>query len=179
MFVSSFFYPGEYPGEALRSKKSGVEGFFMNYVLDASVFFSDFPVQPGSFTTSSVAGELVDLKSKCRFDLLSGDTMQVRDPRARSILKVKEISGRSGDLPVLSATDIDILALALELEGAIITDDYAVQNVAKRLGIEVIPIHQRPAQQRTWKYRCLGCGRYFKETGECPVCGSPVKRKLK
>jgi len=149
----------------------------MNYILDASVFFSDFPVQPGSYTTSSVTGELVDLTSKCRFDLLADQGLQVRNPDHPAILKIKEISGKSGDLPVLSGTDIDILALALELEGTIVTDDYAIQNVAKHLGIAVIPIHQRPAKKRTGKYRCQGCGRYYKNTGECPVCGAVIKRK--
>ncbi|HVP95229.1 MAG TPA: PIN domain-containing protein [Methanoregulaceae archaeon] len=151
----------------------------MNHILDTSVFFSAFPVGPGSFTTPSVAEELADLASKCRFDLLADQTMQVRDPDPQAVLKIREVSRQSGDLPVLSETDIDILALASELGGAIVTDDYAIQNVAKHLKIPVIPIHQRPAAKRTWKYRCPGCGRYFKNTGECPVCGAIIRRKIK
>jgi endoribonuclease Nob1 len=152
---------------------------FMNYILDTSVFFSAFPVEPGSFTTPSVAGELGDLASKCRFDLLAGGTIQVRDPDPQAVLKIREVSRHSGDLPVLSDTDIDLLALAAELGGAIVTDDYAIQNVANHVGIPVIPIHQRTAAKRTWKYRCLGCGRYYKDIGECPVCGAIIKRKRK
>jgi UPF0271 protein len=151
----------------------------MNYILDASVFFSGFPVGPGSFTTPSVAGELADLASKCRFDLLTDQGLQVRGPDPLTVLNVREASRRSGDLPVLSETDLDLLALATELEGTIVTDDYAIQNVANHLQIPVLPVHQRPAVKRTWKYRCPGCGRYYKDTGECPVCGAIIKRKRK
>lgn len=134
-------------------------------------------VQPGSFTTPSVEGELEDLASKCRFDLLADQAMQVRAPDPRSVENIREASRKSGDLPVLSATDIDLLALATELGGTIVTDDYAIQNVAIHLGIPVLPIHQRPAVKRTWKYRCPGCGRYYNDVGECPVCGAVIKRK--
>jgi UPF0271 protein len=41
------------------------------------------------------------------------------------------------------------------------------------------PISQRRARSIQWKHRCSGCGRYFRHAGECPVCGAPVKRKLK
>ncbi len=149
----------------------------MNYILDASVFFSSFRVEPGSFTTPTVEGELEDLASKCRFDLLADQAMQVRAPSAQAVEDIREASRKSGDLPVLSATDIDLLALATELGGTIVTDDYAIQNVAIHLGIPVLPIHQRPAEKRTWKYRCTGCGRYYKDVGECPVCGATIKRK--
>jgi endoribonuclease Nob1 len=151
----------------------------VNYILDASVFFSSFIVQPGSFTTPSVEGELEDLTSKCRFDLLADQAMQVRVPDPRSVENIREASRKSGDLPVLSGTDIDLLALATELGGTIVTDDYAIQNVAIHLGIPVLPINQRPAVKRTWKYRCPGCGRYYKDVGECPVCGATIKRKRK
>jgi len=149
------------------------------YILDASVFFSSFPVGPGSYTTPSVEGELADLASKCRFDLLADQAMHVRAPDPRAVDDIREASRRSGDLPVLSGTDIDLLALATELGGTIVTDDYAIQNVAIHLGIAVLPIHQRPAEKRTWKYRCPGCGRYYKDVGECPVCGANIKRKRK
>ena len=73
----------------------------MNYILDTSVFFTEFPVEPGSFTTPSVAGELGDLASKCRFELLADGSMQVRDPDPQAVLKIREVSRHSGDLPVL------------------------------------------------------------------------------
>ena len=151
----------------------------VNYILDASVFFSSFPAGPDSFTTPSVEGELEDLASKCRFDLLADQGMQVRAPNPLAVGNIREASRLSGDLPVLSETDIDLLALATELGGTIVTDDFAIQNVAIHLEIPVLPVHQRTAVKRTWKYRCPGCGRYYKDTGDCPVCGAAIKRKRK
>ncbi|MFA5236234.1 MAG: nucleotide-binding protein [Methanoregula sp.] len=151
----------------------------MKCILDSTVFFTDYPVTGECYTTPSVVEELVDLKSKCRYDLLVNAGLIVLSPAAQELARVKEAARKSGDLPVISATDCDILALAGELGATIFTDDFAIQNVAAVLGIAVQPLMQRAAKKITWKYRCSGCGRYFKTDGECPVCGSNIKRKLK
>jgi UPF0271 protein len=151
----------------------------MKCVLDSSVFFTDFPVQGECYTTPSVVDELLDLKSKCRYDLLAGAGLRVEVPESGDLSRVKAAAEKSGDLPVISATDCDVLALALGLSATILTDDFAIQNVAATLRIMVQPLRQRAAKAVRWKYRCSGCGRYFKTDGECPVCGSIIKRKLK
>jgi UPF0271 protein len=151
----------------------------MKCVLDSTVFFTDYPVTGECYTTPSVVEELVDLKSKCRYDQFVDAGLQIRSPAAQELARVKEAARKSGDLPVISGTDCDVLALAGELGATIFTDDFAIQNVAAVLGIAVQPLRQRAAKKITWKYRCTGCGRYFKTDGECPVCGSNIKRKLK
>jgi endoribonuclease Nob1 len=151
----------------------------MIHILDASVFFSDYPAGPSSCTTPSVVAELVDLRSKCRFEVLSAEGLSIREPEPSALTEVRQMSAKSGDLPVLSQTDFDLLAVAVETGGVIVTDDFALQNVARHLGIQTKPILQRPARKRTWKFRCCGCGRYSDREGECQVCGAPVKRTLK
>lgn len=148
-------------------------------ILDSSVFFSDFPAEFPAYTTPSVVAELLDLRSKCRYEAFLASGLIVMHPGMECLGHVKEAAGRTGDASVLSMTDFDLLSLALELNGTIVTDDFAVQNVARKLGITTIPIHQRSARARVWKFRCSGCGRYFPKTGECPVCGALIKRKLK
>jgi UPF0271 protein len=100
-------------------------------------------------------------------------------PSAENIEKVKAASKKSGDASIISSTDCDILALALDLEAVLWTDDFAIQNVAGILGLKTTPIIQRKAKRIHWKYRCSGCGRYFDHDGECHICGSIIKRKLK
>ena len=151
----------------------------MTLVLDASVFFSEVPVVGRAWTTPSVVEELGDLHAKCRFEALSATGLLVREPRKEDLSRVEEAAARTGDAGVLSATDREILALALELSAVLVTDDFAVQNVAHRLGIETRSIRQRPARAIRWRCRCSGCGRYWREPGDCPVCGAPIKRKLK
>jgi UPF0271 protein len=151
----------------------------MTLVLDASVFFAEVPVEGPAWTTPSVVGELADLHAKCRFEALAATGLSVREPRDEDLLRVDAAAVRTGDAGVLSATDRDILALALELSAVLVTDDFAVQNGAHRLGIETRSIRQRPARAIRWRYRCSGCGRYWREPGDCPVCGAAIKRKLK
>ncbi len=151
----------------------------MKCVLDATVFFSDYPVTGECYTTPSVVAELKDLTSKCRYDLLVEAGLRVCQPDSGGLDRVHAAAGRSGDLAVISGTDCDVLALAGEIGATIFTDDFAIQNVAASLGILIQPLQQRQAKKIRWKFRCSGCGRYFKTDGECPVCGSIIKRKLK
>ncbi len=151
----------------------------MKCVLDSTVFFLDFPVSGELFTTPLVVRELVDLPTKCRFEKYASSGLQVLAPQPESIRQVSEAAKRTRDTGVISDTDTEIIALALDLDAVIYTDDFAIQNVAMELDVPVHPIQQRTAKKIVWKYRCSGCGRYFKSDGECPVCGSKIKRKLK
>ncbi len=148
-------------------------------VLDASVFFSEIPVDGPAWTTPSVVEELGDLHAKCRFEALAATVLRVREPRGEDLNRVDAAALQTGDAGVLSPADRDILALALELGAVLITDDFAVQNVAHRLSITTRSIRQRPARAIRWRYRCSGCGRYWREPGDCPVCGAAIKRKIK
>jgi UPF0271 protein len=103
--------------------------------------------------------------------------MEVADPDPGFVRRTREASAAAGE--VLSVADIDVLALALQLDAAVVTDDYALQNVARKMGVPVVPLRQRGTPGIRWRYRCTGCGRYSKGPGECPVCGSPVKRRMK
>lgn len=151
----------------------------MKYVLDASVFFSDISPEGELYTTPLVLSELKDLRSKGRFEALSASGMIVTEPTTADIEAVRDAASATGDITVLSPTDTGLLALAYGLGAVLVTDDFAVQNVAGRLGISIMPVSQRKAKARRYTFRCSGCGRYAKEAGICEVCGSELKRKLK
>jgi UPF0271 protein len=151
----------------------------MKAILDSSIFFSDFPVNGELYTTPSVCDELIDIRSRGKFETFSAEGLHVVSPGAESRESVIKAAKKTRDSTVISDTDCDILALALELEAVIYTDDFAIQNVAGVLGVQTIPINQRKAKRIHWKYRCSGCGRYFDHDGDCLICGSIIKRKLK
>lgn len=151
----------------------------MKTILDASFFFSDCPITGDAYTTPSVLHELIDIRSKGRFEKLSAEGLKVISASAESRGRVLQAAEKTRDIGVISETDCDVLALALDLEAVLRTDDFAIQNVAIVLGVQVIPIIQRQAKRRHWKYRCSGCGRYTDHDGECLICGSIIKRKLK
>ena len=151
----------------------------MRCVLDTSFFFYDLTVDGETYTTRSVMDELRDLRSKSRFDVLCAQGLTLAVPSGENTEKVNAASKKSGDAGIISGTDCDILALALDLRAVLYTDDFAIQNVAGILGVQTAPIIQRKAKRIHWKYRCSGCGRYFDHDGECRICGSVIKRKLK
>ncbi|MFY9749067.1 MAG: nucleotide-binding protein, partial [Methanoregula sp.] len=67
----------------------------MKCVLDATVFFSDYPVTGECYTTPSVVAELKDLTSKCRYDLLVEAGLRVCQPDPGGLDRVHAAAGRS------------------------------------------------------------------------------------
>jgi endoribonuclease Nob1 len=151
----------------------------MRAVLDASIFFSDMKPDGDLYTTPSVCDELRDIRSKGNFEKLSAAGLRVVSPGTGNLERVHAAAVGTRDSGVISDTDRELLALAMDLEAVLYTDDFAIQNVAIALGVKTHPINQRKARRVFWKYRCSGCGKYFDHDGECPVCGAAIKRKLK
>lgn len=151
----------------------------MKAVLDASLFFSEIRPDGELYTTPSVCDELRDIRSKGNFEKLSAAGLRVVSPGSGSLERVRAAAITTRDAGVISGTDRELLALALDLGAELYTDDFAIQNVAIVLGVQTHPIAQRKAARMFWKYRCSGCGKYYDHDGECPVCGAAIKRKLK
>jgi len=151
----------------------------MSIVLDASFFFGDFPADGDIFTVPLVVDELKDIRAKGNFEKWCARGLRVQSPTEESRKRVLSAARSTKDITVISGTDRDLLALALDLEADLYTDDFAIQNVALALKVKTVPILQRKARLVHWKYRCSGCGRYAEQDGECPVCGAAIKRKLK
>jgi len=60
--------------------------------------------------------------------------------------------------PILSDEDISTIALSLQLKAELVTDDFAISNVAKNLSIKVIPVKTSCIKYVIiWKYYCPGC----------------------
>lgn len=148
-------------------------------VTDSTFFFLEIPLEGDLAAPPAVIDELKDLNSKIRFDRCIEEGLLVSGPTKESREAVRKAATKSGDIGVLSDTDIDVAALALDLDAAIATDDFALSNTAQHLGIEVVPLQQRKAARRKWRYRCTGCGRYYNAPGICEVCGLEIKRKVK
>lgn len=67
-------------------------------------------------TTSSVLLELRADEPRQRFETLYRPFVTVRDPRRESVAHIRGFARRTGDLGVLSETDLEVLALAFECE---------------------------------------------------------------
>lgn len=67
-------------------------------------------------TTPAVICEIKGEEARTRFQTLYQPFVEVRTPKPESINLIKDFARKTGDLAVLSGTDIEVLALAYDLE---------------------------------------------------------------
>lgn len=153
--------------------------------LDAGAFYAGIPfLSSGSYcTTQAVFDEIKHIKQShgAIEALLDTGSLQVIDPDKDSIEKARAAAKKTGDYQKLSKADLSIIALALQLKTTLLTDDYAVANVAVSLKIPVQSSSSKGIKEtRKWIAYCSACGRAFgPDTKECPLCGNRLKRKYK
>jgi UPF0271 protein len=150
---------------------------YMRYVTDAV-----------KYTTPDVMNELSNGSADAdgHLPLMNEASIQVRVPGAVFLRRVDETIESVGE-GSLSRTDRSLLALALELMGrgynsVLVTDDYAIQNVAEKLGLAYKSYIEKGIRRRyEWRLICPGCLRQYSVSSTievCPVCGSTLKRRI-
>ena len=147
-------------------------------ILDTSAFIHEYTTDDDVVSVPEVHEEL-EGEHALRFDAMEGSGMTIHVPAPEAITNVERAARGSGDAAELSDTDIRLIAAALELHATLVTDDYAMQNVAERLDVPVEPIARDGiTEEREWRFQCVGCSRTFDENKErCPICGSDLSRK--
>ena len=152
-------------------------------VLDATAFYAGMPFTSNDsfLTTSVVYEEIQHIKAKQgALDILQQtNRLQIRDPDKEFISIVKDTANKTGDITTISEQDISIISLALENKIELITDDFAVTNIARQLKIQTISLMTNGINIiGKWISYCSMCGKEFSKQKECPICGSKLNRKL-
>ena len=152
-------------------------------ILDASAFYAGVPFGSSNdcYTTSLVFEEIQHIKKNhdALSTLLETNRLKIMDPNLEDTESVINAAKETGDFQQLSKQDISVLALCLSLGGQIITDDFAISNVAKNLGLIVLPIMTSGIKDvGKWVHYCPACRQNFSNGVECPNCGTSLKRKL-
>ena len=152
-------------------------------VLDASAFYAGIPFGSNepNFITSLVYDEIQHIKKSHDVVqiLIETKRLTIKDPDTVFLNKVKNSATESGDLINLTNEDISSISLSLQLHAELVTDDFAMSNVAKNLGITINPIMTNGIKTTgTWRYYCPACEINFSKTSQCPNCGTSLKRKL-
>jgi UPF0271 protein len=154
------------------------------YVLDTSLLLGGKdPPRDGRWATTPEAAAEVSPggRDARRYEQWIAVGLQVRSAGAESMLRVEDAAQAAGNHTRLSPADLSLAALALELQGLLISDDYTLLDVAKRVGVPTRTVNAEGIQGTLdFRPRCIGCGRWFEampKGGECTVCGSPVKPK--
>jgi len=160
-------------------------------VLDTSAFlvgFDPFSVSENQATVPKVKEEIkTNSMTWVRFKTaVENGKLKVKAPSEEFLNKVKASAITVGNSFFLSETDMQILALALELKATgyspqIVTDDYSIQNVATQMGIEFAPLATFGIRRLLeWIRYCPACRRKYPATyghTKCVVCGTKLKRK--
>jgi UPF0271 protein len=152
-------------------------------ILDASAFYAGVPFRSSDdcYTTSLVYDEIKHIKKNhdALGTLLETNRLKIKEPDIKSTESAVKASKNTGDFPQLSKQDISIIALCIEMNGEIISDDFAISNVAKNLDLKVSPIMTKGIKDvGKWIHYCPGCRTNYYTGKECPACGTPLKRKL-
>ena len=112
--------------------------------------------------------------------------VRLKSPSEEASRQVEACAIEVGDSYFLSETDKKVLALALELKSdgcnpLVVSDDYSIQNVAKRLGIQFTSLATFGIRRvLEWKRYCPACRQEYAAdfpSNECIVCGTKLKRK--
>jgi len=160
-------------------------------VLDASAFLAGldpFSIEGDVFTVPGVKNE-VSRSSLIYLRLRTAEEsgkLKIKEPGQEALGEAKAIAAFMGDAISLSDVDVELIALAIELvkegrEVVLITDDYSIQNVVKKLGIPFSPVATFGIKEELrWVVYCPACHRRFSSdigSRTCPVCGTPLKRR--
>jgi len=159
--------------------------------LDTSAFLAGldpFSVNEEQVTVPNVEEEIrVNSMTWVRFKAATENgKLIVKQPTEESLKRVEACATAIGDTFFLSETDKQLLALALELKASariaqIVTDDYSIQNVSTRLGIEFTSLATFGIRRvLEWIRYCPACHREYPANYaliECTVCGTELKRK--
>jgi UPF0271 protein len=160
-------------------------------VLDTSAFlagFDPFSLGDEQVTVPKVEEEILrNYMIKMRFQTaVESGKVKVRTPTKEFAAMARASASKVGDSFKLSAADLQLLALALELRAQgctpqIVTDDYSIQNVAKELGMDFLALATFGIKRLLeWIRYCPACHRQYPadfKSKECQVCGTELKRK--
>lgn len=162
------------------------------FVLDTSAFImgvNPSSIEGTAYSVPAVANELPDgTMASIRFNT-SRDSgkLIVKMPDLQSQNAVRTASIQLGEDQVLSEADRQILALALNLNldgkaPTIVSDDYAIQNVAERLKLSYTPLATFGiSYEFDWILYCPACFKKYPPRyacAVCRVCGTELKRKV-
>lgn len=155
------------------------------FVLDASAFYAGTPFLSSSkcYTTNLVLEEVIHIKksySALEF-LIDAGKLKVIDPDEQFLKKITEVARKTGDFSKLSSADLSILSLALQLKITLISDDYAIENIATLLRIPIKTMAAKGITKvRKWVTFCNTCGKaYSPDIRECTLCGNKLRRRFK
>jgi len=150
--------------------------------------YDPFSIGEEQYTVPMVKQEIIESSMPwVRFKTaIESEKLRIKKPTEQSLHRAKTSAIMVGDAFFLSETDMQILALALELKTLgyhplIVTDDYSIQNVANQMDIEFASLATFGIRRRLqWVRYCPACHKKYPadyKSRKCNICGTELKRK--
>ena len=151
------------------------------FILDTCAFLTQKHPTGEFVTVPGIKTEIVNRQSRQYFENMLATHLKVMKAQKDSYDVVNKEAKETGDYDVLSKVDMDILALGYECKGTIITDDFAIQNVALALEVKFLSCSGKViSEKRAWRYKCTACNHKEKvKLKNCSVCGNEEIRRIK
>lgn len=154
----------------------------MIYILDSGIFMNTSNPPKLSNEVVYCSQRVVDeIQSRVAGHLWAlfkeKNKITIMDPEVKFVTQIRTTASHMGQKG-LSTTDVEVLALALMLSKfesvLLLSDDYAVRNVAHQLNISSEGVTTSGGDEtRQYVYTCLACHvTYTFLVDECDVCGS-------
>lgn len=177
-------YSSELVKEELDSLKNLVSKSVVNFALDATAFYQGFHLHSNNtcITTGLVFEEISHIQEKFSVleSLISNKRIVILEPNEKTIEMINSIITQIGETR-LSKADISIIALAKESNATLVTDDFAICNLAKTLAIELLNLGTKGIKDtRKWIKFCKSCGKGYPPTQKvCSLCGNKLRTRFK
>ena len=109
-------------------------------VLDTGALISwSINQMNGCFVIPSQREEILRIAPE-REVVINASNLIWRHPNEESLAYASKLAIETGDMAGLSSVDLEILALSLQENKKLITDDYRLQNLAQKADIEWGPV---------------------------------------
>ena len=129
----------------------------MKLILDSSAILSGKynSADHEFYTSPSISQELEKSDMNEKFNYMIDAGLRIMAPSRNSLQTVRSGAEKTGDIHRLSELDLELLSLALELDGVILTNDYSIQNLASELNIRFLSLSEEGITNViTWHYQC-------------------------
>lgn len=164
--------------------KNLVSKSVLKFALDATAFYQGFHLRSNSpcITTALVFEEISHIQERFSVleSLISNKRIMILEPNYEIVKMIKSVITQIGETR-LSDADISIIALAKEFNATLVTDDFAICNLAKTLSIELLNLGTKGIKYtRKWIKFCKGCGKSYPPTQTvCSLCGNKLRVRFK
>ncbi len=155
-------------------------------VLDTAALISwSIDQMKNCFVLPSQRDELLRIAPEREIIIDAADLIW-KTPKNGSMELASKLAIETGDMAGLSNVDLGIMALSLEEKRKLVTDDYRLQNLAQKAGIDWSPVSTKGISELwKWQLKCIACKKIFptpespnqkkSDWGECTDCGTQLK----